>query len=124
MTKANGYASNSGNIDDLARFGFNEVDSSTVIRSDLVSTNALTTSHDIKINDVEIGASDSSSAASKAIAINTVSSSTNVTASGDNLVTLTLNISEASSAASNISINGNAINFSMLPMSGYDNGNK
>jgi len=114
MTKANGYASNSGNIDDLARFGFNEVDSSTVIRSDLVSTNALTTSHDIKINDVEIGASDSSSAASKAIAVNTVSSSTNVTASGDNLVTLTLNISEASSAASNISINGNAINFSTV----------
>ena len=114
MTKANGYASNSGNIDDLARFGFNEVDSSTVIRSDLVSANALTTSHDIKINDVEIGASDSSSAAAKAIAINTVSSSTNVTASGDNLVTLTLNISEASSAASNISINGNAINFSSV----------
>ena len=114
MTKANGYDSNSGNIDDLARFGFNEVDSSTVIRSDLVSANALTTSHDIKINDVEIGASDSSSAAAKAIAINTVSSSTNVTASGDNLVTLTLNISEASSAASNISINGNAINFSSV----------
>ncbi len=114
MTKANGYASNSGNIDDLARFGFNEVDSSTVIRSDLVSTNALTTSHDIEINDVEIGASDSSSAAAKAIAINTVSSSTNVTASGDNSVTLTLNISEASSAASNISINGNAINFSSV----------
>ena len=114
MTKANGYDSNSGNIDDLARFGFNEVDSSTVIRSDLVSANALTTSHDIKINDIEIGASDSSSAAAKAIAINTVSSSTNVTASGDNLVTLTLNFSEASSAASNISINGNAIDFSSV----------
>ena len=114
MTKANGYASNSGNIDDLARFGFNEVDSSTVIRSDLVSTNALTASHDIKINDVEIGASDSSSAAAKAIAINAVSSSTNVTASGDNLVTLDLNFSEASTAASNISINGNAINFSSV----------
>ena len=114
MTKANGYASNSGNIDDLARFGFNEVDSSTVIRSDLVSTNALTASHDIKINDIEIGASDSASAAAKAIAINAVSSSTNVTASGDNLVTLTLNFTEASSAASNISINGNAINFSSV----------
>ena len=114
MTKDNGYASNSGNIDDLARFGFNEVDSSTVIRSDLVSTNALTSSHDIKINDIDIGASDSATAAAKAIAINTVSSSTNVTASGDNLVTLTLNISEASSAASNISINGNAINFSSV----------
>ncbi len=111
MTKANGYASNSGNIDDLARFGFNEIDSSTVIRSDLVSTNALTASHDIKINDVAIGASDSASAAAKAISINAVSSSTNVTASGDNLVTLDLNFSEASTAASNISINGNTINF-------------
>ena len=114
MTKANGYASNSGNIDDLARFGFNEVDSSTVIRSDLVSTNALTASHDIKINDVTIGASDSASAAAKAIAINAVSSSTNVTASGDNLVTLDLNFSEASAASSNISINGNAINFASV----------
>ena len=113
-TKANDYASNSGNIDDLARFGFNEVDSSTVIRSDLVSANALTTSHDIKINDIEIGASDSASAAAKAIAINIISSSTNVTASGDNLVTLTLNFSEASAASSNISINGNAINFSSV----------
>ena len=114
MTKANGYASNSGNIDDLARFGFNEVDSSTVIRSNLVSTNALTSSHDIKINDVEIGASESASAAAKAIAINAVSSSTNVTASGYNLVTLDINVTEASSAASNISINGNAINFSSV----------
>ncbi len=114
MTKGNGYGSNSGNIDDLARFGFNEVDSSTVIRSDLVSTNALTASHDIKINDVDIGASDSASAAAKAIAINAVSSSTNVTASGSNIVTLTLNFSEASAASSNISINGNAINFSSV----------
>ena len=94
MTTQNGYASNSGNIDDLARFGFNEVDSSTVIRSDLVSTNALTTSHDIQINGIEVGKSDSASAAAKAIAINAVSSSTNVTASGSNLVTLDLNFSE------------------------------
>ncbi len=114
MTKANGYASNSGNIDDLARFGFNEVDSSTIIRSDLVSTNALTASHDIKINDINIGASDSASAAAKAIAINAVSSSTNVTASGSNIVTLDINVSEASSAGSDISINGNTINFSSV----------
>ena len=114
MTKANGYVSNSGNIDDLARFGFNEVDSSTVIRSNLVSTNALTASHDIQINDVDIGASDSASAAAKAIAINAVSSSTNVTASGSNIVTLSLNFGEASSAGSNIKINGTAINFSSV----------
>ena len=112
MTKANGYAANSGNIDDLARFGFNEVDSSTIIRSDLVSSNTLTNSHDIKINDISLGTSSSSSAAAKAIAINTISSSTNVTASGDNLVTFSLNYSEASTVGSNISINGNAINFS------------
>ena len=114
MTKANGYSDNSGNIDDLARFGFNEIDSSTVVSSDLVSTNALTTSHDIKINDISIGASTSSTAAAKAVAINALSSSTNVTASGYNLVTIGINISEASAAASNISINGNAINFSSV----------
>ena len=114
MTKENGYASNTGNIDDLARLGFNEVDSSTIIRSDLVSTNALTASHDIKINDIAVGASDGSSAAAKVSAINAITTSTNVTASGANLVTLDLNFGEASTAASNISINGNAINFSSV----------
>ena len=110
-TLANGYSSNQGNIDDLARFGFNEVDSNTQISSDLVSTNALTASHDIKINDTAVGSSTSSSAAAKAVAINSITSSTNVTASGYNLVTITVNNSQSSSAASNISINGNAINF-------------
>ena len=114
LTKNNGYASNSGNIDDLARFGFNEVDSSTTITSDLVSTNALTTSHDIKVNDISIGVSTSASAAAKAEAINNLSTSTNVTASGSNLVTFSINYTEASSAGSTISINGNAINFSSV----------
>ncbi len=113
-TKANGYSTNQGNIDDLQRLGFNEIDSSTQISSDLVSTNALTASHDIKINDVAVGTSTSASAAAKAEAINAISSSTNVTAKGSNLVTLTVNIGEASSAGSNISINGNAINFSSV----------
>ena len=111
-TLANGYTSNQGNIDDLARFGFNEVDSNTQISSDLVSSNALTASHDIKINDTAVGTSTSSSAAAKAVAINAISGTTNVTASGNNLVTITVNNSQASSAASNISINGNVINFS------------
>ena len=114
MTKANNYASNSGNIDDLARFGFNEVDTSTVIRSDLVSTNALTSSHDIKINDITLGTSTSSSAAAKAEAINTITTSSNVSATGSNLVTFDLNFTEASSVGSRLSINGNAINFSSV----------
>lgn len=113
-TKANGYSTNQGNIDDLQRLGFNEIDSSTQISSDLVSTNALTASHDIKINDITVGSSTSASAAAKAEAINAISSSTNVTAKGSNLVTLTVNIGEASSAGSNISINGNSINFSSV----------
>ena len=115
MTKENGYSDNSGNIDDLARFGFNEIDSSTVVRSALVSTNAITSSHDIKVNDISVGESTSSSAAAKAIAINAVSSNTNVIASGDNLVTFTtLNYTEASAVGSSISINGNAINLSSV----------
>jgi flagellin len=113
-TKANGYSSNQGNIDDLARFGFNEVDSSTQISSDLVSANALTSSHDIKINDIAVGTSTSASAAAKAVAINAISTSTNVTASGYNLVTVEVDNTEASTASSNISINGNAINFSSV----------
>ena len=113
-TKANGYSANQGNIDDLQRLGFNEIDSSTQISSDLVSTNALTASHDIKINDIAVGTSTSASAAAKAEAINSISVSTNVTAKGSNLVTLTVNIGEASTAGSNISINGNSINFSSV----------
>ena len=113
MTKNNSYASNTGNISDLANFGFNEIDSNTVVTSGLVSTNALTASHDIKINDTSIGASSSSSAASKAIAINNVSSSTNVTASASNLVTFGLNFSNLPTA-SQVQINGNTIDFSSV----------
>ena len=113
MTKNNGYASNTGNISDLANFGFNEVDSSTVSTSGLVSTNALTASHDIQINDFDVGASTSSSAAAKAEAINAITSSTNVTASGSNLVTVELNFSNVPSA-SQVSINGNTVDFSSV----------
>ena len=111
MTKNNGYATNTGNISDLANFGFNEVDSSTITTSGLVSSNALTASHDIKINDYAVGASTSSSAAAKAEAINQITSSTNVSASGSNLVTVTLNFSNLPSA-SQVSINGNTVDFS------------
>ena len=113
MTKNNSYASNSGNISDLANFGFNEIDSSTVITSGLVSTNALTSSHDIKINDTSVGTSINSSAAAKATAINAITSSTNVTAAGSNLVTVDLNFSNIPSA-SQVSINGSTVDFSSV----------
>ncbi len=113
MTKNNGYATNTGNISDVANFGFNEVDSTTVVTSGLVSSNALTTDHDIKINDYTVGASTSSSAAAKAVAINAITSSTNVTASASNLVTISLNFSSLPSA-SQVAINGNTIDFSSV----------
>ena len=113
MTKNNSYASNTGNISDLANFGFNEVDSTTVVTSGLVSSNAITGSHDIKINDVSVGTSTSSSAAAKAVSINAISSSTNVTASGSNLVTVTLSFDNLPSA-SQVQINGNTVDFSSV----------
>ena len=113
MTKNNGYATNTGNISDLANFGFNEVDSSTITTSGLVSSNALTASHDIKINDYAVGASTSSSAAAKAEAINQITTSTNVSASGSNLVTVILNFSNLPSS-SQVSINGNTVDFSSV----------
>ena len=111
MTKNNSYASNTGNISDLANFGFNEIDSSTIITSALVSSNALTNSHSIKINDISLGTSTSSSASAKAVSINAISSSTNVTASAFNLVTFGLNFTNLPSA-SQVSINGSTVDFS------------
>ena len=111
MTKNNSYASNTGNISDLANFGFNEVDSSTIITSALVSSNALTNSHNIKINEISLGTSTSSSASAKAVSINAISSSTNVTASAFNLVTFGLDFTNLPSA-SQVSINGSTVDFS------------
>ena len=113
MTKNNGYASNTGNVSDLANFGFNEIDSSTIISSGLVSANSLTNSHDIKINDIAVGESTSSSASAKAVSINAISSSTNVTASASNLVTLVLDLTNLPSS-SQVSINGSTVDFSSV----------
>ncbi len=113
MTKNNEYASNTGNISDLSNFGFNEIDSSTIITSGLVTSNAITASHDIKINDVAVGASTHSSAGAKSIAINAISSSTNVTSTASNLVTFGLNFSNLP-GASEVAINGNTLDFSSV----------
>ncbi len=66
----NGYSSDVGTIADVQALGFNESNADKSISSGTVSANAITTAHDIKINDVSIGVSTSASAASKAIAIN------------------------------------------------------
>ena len=52
-----GYSTDVGTIADLQALGFNEVNDDKSISSGTVTSNAITTAHDIKINDVAIGVS-------------------------------------------------------------------
>ena len=100
--KANGFSTDNGTITDVTRLGFNQVNNDKSITSGSVSSGKILTSTDVKINDVAIGTSVGTSAASKAIAINAVSSETLVTASASNEVTLAVDLdanpAEAASA--------------------------
>jgi len=86
----NGYGSSAaGTVADVNSLGFNEITGSTVT-SAAVSSTALTVAHGIKVNDVAIGTSASASAADKAIAINSVTSQTGVTASAKTVAKIVL----------------------------------
>lgn len=95
----NGYSSDVGTIADVQALGFNESNNDNSISSGTVSSNAITTAHDIKINDVAIGVSTSASAASKVIAINALTSEHGVTASASNRVELQLDFDNVPTAA-------------------------
>jgi flagellin len=111
---ANGYGDTTtvatGTHTDLETFGFME-NTNNVIETGLVSSTKLNLSHDIKINDVKIGASTNSSAASKAVAINAVTNETGVTA--DARTELTVLASFTSSVfpptSTDIELNGDII---------------
>ena len=113
----NGYGDTTtvatGNHTDLETWGFMEVENN-VIESGIVSSTALTVAHDLQINDVDIGASTTNSAASKAVAINAVSSQSGVTA--DARTELTIMPSFTSTvfppAAADIELNGDVIDLS------------
>ena len=95
----NGYSTDVGTIADLQALGFNEVNDDKSISSGTVSSNAITTAHDIKINDVSIGVSATASAASKALAINEKTSEHGVTATASNRVELQLDFDNVPTAA-------------------------
>ena len=95
----NGYSTDVGTIADVQALGFNEVNSDKSISSGTVSANAITTAHDIKINDVAIGVSTSASAASKALSINAKTSEHGVTANASNRVELKLDFDNVPTAA-------------------------
>ena len=79
----NGYGATAtaapGTVSDLQLLGFNHVEGSTVI-SAAVTTDALTSAMNVKINGVAIGASTDDSAASKAAAINAANAGVTATA--------------------------------------------
>jgi flagellin len=114
---ANGYGDTTtvatGTHSDLETFGFVEV-KDNVMESGLVSTTALNLSHDIQINDVEIGASTTNSAGSKAVAINAVSGETGVTAVARTELTLLANFTSTRfpPGATDIELNGNVVDLS------------
>ena len=114
---ANGYGDTTtvatGTHSDLETFGFVEV-KDNVMESGIVTSTALTLAHDIQINDVEIGASTTNSAASKAVAINAVTNETGVTADARTELTVLANFTSSvfPPAAADIELNGDIVDLS------------
>ena len=114
---ANGYGDTTtvatGTHTDLETLGFMEV-TNNAIESGIVSSTALNVSHDIKINDVKIGASANNSAATKAEAINAVSDETGVTADARTELTLLANFTSTlfPPESTDIELNGDVIDLS------------
>ena len=108
--KANGYGSSAaGTMTDLAAFGFNQTSrDGKSIEGAIVTTDALALTDEVTINDVKIGASNLDSAASKAEAINALTSEHGVTATATTTVFLDLDFSKAATDTS-FEINGTAI---------------
>ena len=113
----NGYGDTTtvatGNHTDLETFGFMEV-TNNAMESGIVTSTALTVAHDIQINDVEIGASTTNSAGSKAVAINAVSSESGVTAVARTELTLLPSFTSTvfPPTATDIELNGDVIDLS------------
>ena len=91
--KANGYGSSAaGTMADLAAFGFNQTSpDGKSIEGNVVTTATLDLTDEVSINDVRIGASNVDSAASKAEAINKLTSEHGVTATAETVMFLNLN---------------------------------
>ena len=108
--KANGYGSSAaGTMTDLAAFGFNQTSrDGKSIEGAIVTTDALALTDEVTINDVKIGASTLDSAASKAEAINALTSEHGVTATATTVAFLDLDFSKAATDTS-FEINGTAI---------------
>lgn len=112
MTKANGYASNTGSIANVNALGFNEV-SGTTIEGAAVSSGDLLLSDEVKINGVAIGATLTSDAASKAAAINALTDEHGVTADAETVIKLEIDFANVDiTALDAIGVNGTDVDVS------------
>ena len=113
-SKENGYgASAGGEFSDLALFGFNQTSKDGLsFESDVVTTDVLAVTDGVKINDVLIGASSYDSAASKAAAINLLTSQQGVTATASNSMDVLLDFTVTMPAALEFAVNGKFIDIS------------
>jgi len=118
-TKTNGYAGDTGEVDDVSNIGFNEVRLNTaglgvkVTGSRAVDGTAIASSTDqLKINNVLIGDSVSASAVDKVAAINALTSEHGVVASATS--GMKVNLDFVTSTAANhagATVNGITVNF-------------
>ena len=107
----NGYgATAAGTHSDVEAIGFME-NTKNVLESGIVTTTPLTLTHDIKINDVQIGASETDSAQSKALAINSLTSQHGVTADAQTELTIGVDFTNIA-GATDVTLNGNTVDLS------------
>jgi flagellin len=112
-TDTNGYSSDTGELTDVIDLGFNEIRSGVVSGSAKVSTTALATTDNVRINGVLIGDSDNGSAQSKAAAINALSAQHGVVATAKTEVKVTVDLDGATmSNHDDVSINGITVDLS------------
>ena len=109
----NGFGSSAvGERSDLALIGFNAIDGTTVT-SQVVTTNVLAASDNVKINGVAIGDSETDSAFHKAEAINVANAG--VTASAETLVRISVDlVSPTMSQHSDATFNGITVDLSSV----------
>ena len=98
---------------DIAAFGFNQTSKDGLsVESGVVTTDTLAITDGVKINDVQIGASAYDSAASKAAAINLLTSEHGVTATASNSMDVLLDFTVTMPTATEFAVNGKLINIS------------
>jgi flagellin len=108
---ANGFVGGAGTLADVKAFGLNESSDGKVFAGSAVSTTALSSTDDLKINGVLVGKSDAASAASKAAAINKLTDQTGVLASARTVVKVAVDFATAPSATDTV-INGVTVDLS------------